>query len=74
MFRFCFVFSENTKIYAALSSPKLKQKKPVKCCIGYCKDLYLLLQINKADTIMIKFSSTTDLVFLSLESKFLNAS
>ena len=64
MFRFCFVFDENTKIYAALSSPKLKQKKPVKCCIGYSKDLYLLSQINKAGTIMIEFLTVRDFTLI----------
>ena len=63
MFRFCFVFSENTKIYAALSSQKLKQKAPVKCCIGYSKDIYLLLQINKGDAIMIAFLTVKDFAF-----------
>ena len=52
MFRFCFAFSENTKIDATLSSQELKQKTSVKCCTGYSKDIYLLLQINNADTIM----------------------
>ena len=47
MFRFCFTFSENTKIYALLSHQKLKQKTPVKCCIGYSKDTYFLVQITK---------------------------
>ena len=60
MFRLFFVFSENTNFYAALSSQKLKQKTPVKCCIGYSKDIYLLLQINKADTIMAKFLKVRD--------------
>ena len=64
MFRFCFVFNENTKIYAALSSPKLKQKKPVKCYIGYSKDLYLLSQINKAGTIMIEFLTVRDFTLI----------
>ena len=30
MYRFCFVFSENTKIYAALRSQILKQNKASK--------------------------------------------
>ena len=34
MSRFCFVFSENTKIDVALSPQELKQKTPVKCCYG----------------------------------------
>ena len=63
MYRFCFVFSENTKIYTALSSQKLKQKKPVKYCIGYSKDLYLLLQVNKADTTMIEFLAVRNFPF-----------
>ena len=58
-----FVFSENTKIYEALSSQKLKQKMPVKCCIGYSKDIYLLLQINKAETIMTEFLKVRDFAF-----------
>ena len=53
MSRFCFVFNENAKIYAALITQKLKRKMPLKCCIGYSKDIHLLLQINKADTIMV---------------------
>ena len=58
-----FVFSENTKIYAALSSQIPKQKMPVKCCIGYSKDIYLFLQINKADTTMTEFLKVRDFTF-----------
>ena len=60
MFRFCFVFGEETNIYAALSTQKLKQKTPVKYCIGHSKDMQLLLQINKADTIMVEFLTVRD--------------
>ena len=74
MFRFCFVFSENKTIHAALNYQKLKQKKPVKCCIGCSRDLYLLLQINKANTIMIEFLTVSGFAFQWLESKFIKTS
>ena len=58
-----FEFSENTKIYAALCCQKLKRKTPVKCCIGYSKDIYLFLQINEADIIMTEFLKVRDFTF-----------
>ena len=58
-----FIFSENTKIYVVLSTQKTKQKALVKCCIEYFKDIYLLLEIKKADTILIKFLAVRDVIF-----------